>query len=152
MSTSALERLRSRLAAEPGLVVAFSGGADSALLAWAAHQVLGERALAVTAVSASLPAAERSAARAFARAIAAVSAATGPSDVPAVTSASRNAPACACRQLSSLPSGSYAEPASLRATARAGAGSIRDTRTGPRECSSSARAMATISAVVLPGP
>jgi pyridinium-3,5-biscarboxylic acid mononucleotide sulfurtransferase len=68
MSTSALERLRSRLAAEPGLIVAFSGGADSALLAWVARQVLGERALAVTAVSASLPAAERSEARAFARA------------------------------------------------------------------------------------
>ncbi|MFZ0641138.1 MAG: ATP-dependent sacrificial sulfur transferase LarE [Candidatus Acidiferrales bacterium] len=35
------------------LLVAFSGGADSAYLAWAAHQALGERALAVTALSAS---------------------------------------------------------------------------------------------------
>src|ERR1700730_18656239 len=35
------------------LLVALSGGADSAYLAWAAHQVLGERALAVTALSAS---------------------------------------------------------------------------------------------------
>src|SRR5215208_5718014 len=43
--------LRSRL---DGLVVAFSGGADSALLAWAAADVLGPRALAVTAVSPSL--------------------------------------------------------------------------------------------------
>lgn len=35
------------------LLVAFSGGADSAYLAWAAHQALDERVLAVTAVSAS---------------------------------------------------------------------------------------------------
>ena len=41
------------------VVVAFSGGADSAFLAWVAHDTLGpERALAVTAVSPSL-AAER---------------------------------------------------------------------------------------------
>jgi uncharacterized protein len=37
------------------LVVAFSGGVDSGLLAWTAHQVLGEeRCVAVTAVSPSL--------------------------------------------------------------------------------------------------
>ena len=37
------------------MVVAFSGGADSAFLAWVAHDTLGpERALAVTAVSPSL--------------------------------------------------------------------------------------------------
>jgi pyridinium-3,5-biscarboxylic acid mononucleotide sulfurtransferase len=36
-------------------IVAFSGGTDSAYLAWAAHQALGERALAVTADSASIP-------------------------------------------------------------------------------------------------
>jgi hypothetical protein len=35
------------------LLVAFSGGADSAYLAWAAHQTLAERALAITALSAS---------------------------------------------------------------------------------------------------
>jgi uncharacterized protein len=61
------QRLRDRIAQEDRLVTAYSGGADSALLAAVAHQVLGSRALAVTAVSASLPAAERVAAREFAR-------------------------------------------------------------------------------------
>ena len=37
------------------VIVAFSGGTDSAYLAWAAHQALGREALAVTADSASLP-------------------------------------------------------------------------------------------------
>ena len=64
--TKALDRLRCRLARESKLVVAFSGGADSALLATVAHQVLGDGALAVTALSASLPEAERAAAHAFA--------------------------------------------------------------------------------------
>jgi uncharacterized protein len=41
------------------VIVAFSGGADSAYLAHAAHQVLGTRALAVTADSASYPDAHR---------------------------------------------------------------------------------------------
>ena len=41
------------------VIVAFSGGADSAYLAHAAHQVLGSRALAVTADSASYPDAHR---------------------------------------------------------------------------------------------
>lgn len=62
-----LARLRERLAREQRLIVAFSGGADSALLAWVADDVLGRRALAVTAVSPSLPSAERTAARRFAR-------------------------------------------------------------------------------------
>jgi pyridinium-3,5-biscarboxylic acid mononucleotide sulfurtransferase len=58
--------LGARLAREHRVLVAFSGGADSALLALAAHRALGERAVAVTAVSASLPAAERRAAAALA--------------------------------------------------------------------------------------
>lgn len=62
-----LARLRERLAREQRLIVAFSGGSDSALLAWVADDVLGRRALAVTAVSPSLPGAERTAARRFAR-------------------------------------------------------------------------------------
>jgi len=37
------------------VIVAYSGGTDSAYLAWAAHQALGENALAVTADSPSLP-------------------------------------------------------------------------------------------------
>lgn len=37
------------------LLVAYSGGTDSAYLAWAAHRVLGAEALAVTADSASIP-------------------------------------------------------------------------------------------------
>jgi uncharacterized protein len=52
-------RLAGRLEQEERLITAFSGGADSALLAAMAHQVLGSRALAVTAVSASLPGRER---------------------------------------------------------------------------------------------
>lgn len=45
------------------VVVAFSGGVDSALLAKVAHDVLGERALAATAVSPSLATRERAEAR-----------------------------------------------------------------------------------------
>ena len=37
------------------VIVAFSGGTDSAYLGWAANRVLGANALAVTADSASLP-------------------------------------------------------------------------------------------------
>jgi uncharacterized protein len=43
-------------------VVAYSGGVDSALLTAAAHEVLGERVIAVTAVSPSLARRERTAA------------------------------------------------------------------------------------------
>ena len=47
------------------LLIAFSGGADSAYLAWAAAKALGERALAVTALSASYSSHDRSVAAAF---------------------------------------------------------------------------------------
>jgi uncharacterized protein len=49
------------------VVVAFSGGADSAFLAWVAHDTLGAGAAAVTAVSPSLAAAERADCEALAR-------------------------------------------------------------------------------------
>jgi uncharacterized protein len=48
------------------VIVAYSGGTDSAYLAWAAVQALGERALAVTADSPSLPASHKKDAAEFA--------------------------------------------------------------------------------------
>jgi uncharacterized protein len=51
--------LLARLAELPSLVIAVSGGADSAYLAWAAHQALGTRALSVTAISPSYSAYDR---------------------------------------------------------------------------------------------
>jgi len=51
--------LFARLAELPSLLIAVSGGADSAYLAWAANEVLGERALSVTAISASFSAYDR---------------------------------------------------------------------------------------------
>ena len=51
--------LLSRLAKTPSIVVALSGGADSAYLAWAAHRALGSRALSVTALSPSFAAHDR---------------------------------------------------------------------------------------------
>jgi pyridinium-3,5-biscarboxylic acid mononucleotide sulfurtransferase len=60
-------RLREIVAARPGLIVAYSGGVDSAFLAWTAHQVLGERMRAVIADSASLARTHLEDALAFAR-------------------------------------------------------------------------------------
>jgi uncharacterized protein len=51
--------LFSRLAEFSSVVVALSGGTDSAFLAWAAQRTLGERALSVTALSPSFSAHDR---------------------------------------------------------------------------------------------
>jgi uncharacterized protein len=61
------EKLFSVLRGFDRVMVAYSGGADSAYLAWAAHQVLGGRALAVTADSASIPESHKRDAEAFVR-------------------------------------------------------------------------------------
>src|SRR5579871_3080793 len=53
------QALFSALAATPSLIIALSGGIDSAYLAWAANKVLGDRALSVTALSASYSAFDR---------------------------------------------------------------------------------------------
>lgn len=49
------------------VIVAYSGGTDSAYLAWAAHRVLGADAIAITADSASIPASHKRDAEQFAR-------------------------------------------------------------------------------------
>jgi uncharacterized protein len=49
------------------VLVAYSGGADSAYLAWAAREVLGDRAVAITADSASIPESHKRDAEAFAK-------------------------------------------------------------------------------------
>jgi pyridinium-3,5-biscarboxylic acid mononucleotide sulfurtransferase len=58
--SASLDALRGRLRELDRVVVAFSGGADSAFLAWVAHDTLGpDRAGAATAVSPSLAGSER---------------------------------------------------------------------------------------------
>jgi uncharacterized protein len=63
----ALDALRSKLAAYPAVVVAYSGGVDSALVAALAVDRIGDRALAVTGVSPALAPHLREEARAQAR-------------------------------------------------------------------------------------
>lgn len=60
------EELAARLRALDSVVVAFSGGADSAYLAWMAHHTLGKRALAITALSPSFSKFDREQAESFA--------------------------------------------------------------------------------------
>src|SRR5580693_8484324 len=60
-------RLLEQLAELPSVIVALSGGADSAYLAWAAHRAKGDQALSVTALSPSYSAHDRSVVEQFVR-------------------------------------------------------------------------------------
>jgi uncharacterized protein len=59
--------LLARLRALDSLIVALSGGADSAYLAWAVHRALGERSIAATALSFSFSAHDREEVERFVR-------------------------------------------------------------------------------------
>jgi len=64
-----LAELEATIATVPSALIAFSGGVDSSLVAAASARVLGERALAVTAVSPALAAGELDGARTVATAV-----------------------------------------------------------------------------------
>lgn len=61
------ELLGARLRDLGSVLVAFSGGTDSAYLAWMANRALGDRAVAITAISPSYPKYDREQAEAFVR-------------------------------------------------------------------------------------
>ncbi len=63
------EKLKEILAAMGSVVIAYSGGTDSTFVLKVAHDVLGENVIAMTAVSASLPASDRNEAMEIARQI-----------------------------------------------------------------------------------
>ena len=65
-SVAKLENAKARIASCRSAVVAFSAGVDSTFVLAVAREVLGERAVALTAHSPSVPAAERAEARALA--------------------------------------------------------------------------------------
>src|SRR5205807_9078552 len=64
---AAVERLREVVSRLGSALIAFSGGIDSTLVVKLAHDTLGDRALAVTAVSATFPALELDLARQLCR-------------------------------------------------------------------------------------
>ncbi len=67
MTSPKQEKLFAHLRELRRVIVAYSGGTDSAYLAWAAKQVLGEDAVAITADSASIPESHKRDAEAFVR-------------------------------------------------------------------------------------
>ncbi|MBI1357087.1 MAG: ATP-dependent sacrificial sulfur transferase LarE [Acidobacteria bacterium] len=67
VATTKQDRLFALLSELGEAIVAFSGGTDSAYLAWAAHRVLGDKAVAVTADSASIPTSHKRDAEDFVR-------------------------------------------------------------------------------------
>src|SRR5262250_2306942 len=62
-------QLLGALGALPSVIVALSGGTDSAYLAWAAHRALRERGLSITALSESYSAYDREQVEIFLQAV-----------------------------------------------------------------------------------